>query len=150
MFSKGDEGGLVRRLRDANGFVEDLSIVAERRGEIIGYIVLIPVTLERAGEGPPSLLLAPLAVAPEYQGRAVGSRLVEFALDRALQFGYGSVFVLGHPAYYPRFGFKPASGWGISPPCDVPGESFMVLELVEGALGGVSGTLDLPPAFSEM
>ncbi len=130
--------------------MEDLSIVAERRGEIIGYVMLVPVTMEESPETCPSVFLAPVAVAPEYQGRAVGSRLVEFALGKARELGYGSVFVLGHPAYYPRFGFKPASVWGITAPFDVPDESFMVLELLEGALESLSGKLDLPRAFGGM
>lgn len=131
-------------MRDEGGLPEELSIVAERRGEIIGYVVLVPVAL---AETKPFLFMAPVAVALEYKGRAVGSRLVEHALGRAREFGYEAVFVLGHPAYYPRFGFKPASLWGIMPPPDVPDESFMALELVEGSLAGCSGTFDLPQAF---
>ncbi len=126
---------------------EELSIVAERRGEIIGYVVLVPVALSETEETNSSLFMGPVAVAPEYQGRAVGSRLVEHALRRARDLRYGTVFVLGHPAYYSRFGFKPASLWGITTFLDVPDESFMALELLEGSLEGCSGTLDLPRVF---
>jgi predicted N-acetyltransferase YhbS len=147
VFSQGYEETLLRELRGEGGLPEELSIVAERRGEIIGYVMLVPAAMAETGETKPPLFMAPVAVAPEYQGRAVGSRLVEHALGRARDLGYGSVFVLGHPAYYPRFGFKTASLWGITTPLDVPDESFMALELVEGSLAGYSGTLDLPKAF---
>jgi predicted N-acetyltransferase YhbS len=148
-YSRGDEGRLIRMLRDGDSYLEDLSIVAERHGRIIGYVMLVPASVKGFPDALPSLVLAPVAVLQEYQGRAVGSRLVEFALDRARDLGYGSVFVFGHPAYYPRFGFKPASLWGVTSPFDVSEESFMTLELVDGALEGVHGQLDVSPVFQQ-
>jgi predicted N-acetyltransferase YhbS len=148
-YSRGDEGHMIRMLRESDNYLEDLSIVAERHGRIIGYVMLVPASVNGFPDALPSLVLAPVAVLQEYQGRAVGSRLVEFAIERARDLGYGSIFVFGHPAYYPRFGFKPASLWGITAPFEVPDESFMSLELVDGALEGVHGLLDVSPIFQQ-
>jgi putative acetyltransferase len=106
----------------------------------VGHILFSPVTLE----GPKSTLkgmgLAPMAVLPEYQGRGIGSRLVREGLRRLKRASIPFVIVLGHPGYYPRFGFSPASRYGIH--CqwpDVPDPAFMILVFDEPALIGVSG-----------
>ena len=95
-----------------------------------------------------SLALAPMAVLPEYQNKGVGSQLVRTGLMQAGSMDHKSVIVLGHPEYYPRFGFAPASRWQIKPPFDVPDEAFMALELKEGALKDVCGVVEYPKAFT--
>lgn len=82
----------------------------------------------------PSLALAPVSVLPNFQGRGIGTALIREVLQRAASAGHPSVIVLGHPDYYPRFGFQPASGFGVRAPFDVPDEAFMALELERGAL----------------
>ena len=77
----------------------------------------------------PSLSLAPMAVDPEYQNRGIGSRLVEEGLEKARESGFTSVVVLGHPTFYPRFGFVNASNWSITSPWDLPDDVFMSMEL---------------------
>ncbi len=88
-------------------------------------------------------------ILPEYQNKGVGSDLIEKSLKIAKRIGYKSVIVLGHEKYYPRFGFKPASIWGIKALFDVPEEAFMALELEENSLEGVSGTAVYTKEFFE-
>jgi predicted N-acetyltransferase YhbS len=81
------------------------------------------------GSGHVVLVLAPVGVVPERQGAGIGSALVREVLARAGETGYGLVVLLGHPSYYPRFGFEPAGGLGIESPYDVPPEAWMALRL---------------------
>jgi len=92
--------------------------------------------------------LAPMAVVPEFQRKGVGGRLVEEGLKACREAGYGIAVVLGHPTYYPRFGFKPAHTRGIFLEFDVPEDAFMVMELKPGAMDGCSGTARYLPEFS--
>ena len=85
--------------------------------------------------------LAPMAVAPLHQRRGIGSALVRAGVDEARQLGVDVVAVLGHPTYYPRFGFSPASRFSITCEYDVPDEAFMVRELRPGALAGKKGVV---------
>lgn len=94
--------------------------------------------------------LAPMAVMPAAQRRGIGSALIRSGLERCAQLGYSAVVVLGHPEYYPRFGFVPASRFGIGCEYEVPDEVFMALELEPGALTGMSGTIRYHPAFAEV
>ncbi len=98
----------------------------------------------------PALALAPLAVLPEFQRRGIGFQLVKKGLEECRNQGHSIVTVLGHPEYYPRFGFKLAAECGIESPFEVPLEAFMVIELVSGALDGVNGVLKYSKAFDEI
>src|SRR5665647_3709714 len=89
-----------------------------------------------------------MSVRPEFQKQGIGSELIREGLKTCLQLGYDSVIVLGHPEYYPKFGFKQADTWGIKDPFGAPAEAFMALELKEGALEGASGMLEYPEAVS--
>lgn len=141
------EAGLVDALRrQAHPLI---SLVAERDGTILGHILFSPVTLE----GRPDLHimgLAPMAVAPDQQRSGIGSALVRAGLDECRQRGVSAVVVLGHPEYYPRFGFTPAVRYGIRSEYDVPDEVFMALELAPGALRNAPGTIKYHPAFSSV
>lgn len=142
-----DEHYLVERLRHSQAFIPELSIAAEMAGEIVGHILFTELVIENNNERTGSLSLAPLAVLPGYQKLGIGSRLVVDGLSIAKRLGYNSVIVVGHPDYYPRFGFKPANNWGIRAPFDVPDEVFMARELHEGALRFVTGTVLFPKEF---
>lgn len=145
------EARLVEQLRRRPDFRPELSLVGETAGAVVGHILLTPIVIEAAAAGrppTPSLALAPVAVRPEWQGRGIGARLVEAGLAAARAAGAGSVILLGHPAYYPRFGFGPASRWGIRAPFEVPDDAFMALELQPGALTAAAGTVRYPEEFA--
>ncbi|MDX1440705.1 MAG: N-acetyltransferase [Rubricoccaceae bacterium] len=143
-FDTSSEADLVDLLRlKADPIV---SLLAEKNNEVVGHIMFSPVTLDHW----PNLKLmglAPMAVIPEYQRTGVGSALVQKGLDKCRHLGIGAVFVLGHPEYYPRFGFLPSSTFGIDCEYDVPAELFMAQELADGYLGSVSGTIRYHKAF---
>nr|WP_285859195.1 N-acetyltransferase [Bhargavaea ginsengi] len=141
---------LVGRLRVSDAYVPELSIVAENgAGQIIGHILLTKIRIEDGENEEDSLALAPVSILPKFQNQGIGSRLIRAALDKAQNLGYRSVIVLGHPEYYPRFGFRKASEWGIHPPFDIPEDVFMALELVEGALNPVRGIVKYSEPFNE-
>jgi putative acetyltransferase len=114
----------------------------------VGHVLLSPVTIDGT-HGPRGLGLAPVAVVPEHQRDGIGSRLVREALQRVRELGYDYVVVLGHADYYPRFGFAPASRFGLRYEQPVPDEVFMALELRDAALDGASGVVRYLPALSE-
>ena len=143
-FESNTEADLVNALRiQAN---PNISLVAEEAGEIVGHIMFSPATLS-ADSATPVIGLAPMAVIPRRQRQGIGSALVRSGLEACKKLGYLAVFVLGHPQYYPRFGFVPASRFGISPVYDVPDEVFMALELIPGALSAKAGKMHYHKAF---
>lgn len=124
-----------------------VSLVAEDGGAIVGHILFSPVSLP----GRPDLEimgLAPMAVAPARQRKGIGSALVRAGLARCRQSGVGAVVVLGHPGYYPRFGFVPSTRFGIGCEYDAPEEAFMAIELIPGCLRGASGKIRYHAAFA--
>lgn len=123
-----------------------ISLVAVEAGEIIGHIMFSPATLSAA----PELLvmgLGPMAVVPRRQREGVGSALGQAGLEVCKQLAVQAVFVLGHPQYYPRFGFVPVSRYAISSIYEVADEVFMALELTPGALAGKAGKMHYHRAF---
>jgi putative acetyltransferase len=110
-FGSDSEVGLVRTMRDRGELVAEVTLVAERDGQVVGFIAFSEVTLngERAG----GLGLAPVAVAPEFQSAGIGGALIRDGLARAAAAGWRFVVLLGHDHYYPRFGFAPAAPLGV-------------------------------------
>ena len=145
-FPTSAEADLVERIRAAGALRPDLSLVAELEGGVVGHILLSPVTLETGGGPEPVLELAPMAVVPERQRQGIGSALVIAGLDAAEIRDEPLVLVLGHPWFYPRFGFRPASAFGIRAPGDVPEAAFMVKPLTTYRRE-LSGRVVWPPAF---
>jgi predicted N-acetyltransferase YhbS len=88
-----------------------------------------------------------MSVLPEFQNKGIGGKLIKEGLKVAEQLGFTSVIVLGHPEYYPKFGFEKASTWSIKPPFDAPDDAFMAIELVENALIDASGMLEYPQEY---
>jgi putative acetyltransferase len=127
-----------------------ISLVAELDSRIVGHIFFSPVTI--AGDGPActAMGLAPMAVLPQHQHRAIGSALVREGLDECRRIGYDVVVVLGHPHYYPRFGFRPAKEKGLRCEYKVPDEVFMVAELRAGAIGEKNGLVKYHPEFNRV
>ena len=117
-----------------------LSLVAEDQGNIVGHILFTPVTVDRDGHQVTGMGLAPMAVAPNRQRQGIGTALIEHGLGLLRQRGCPFVIVLGHPEYYPRFGFERASRHGLACQWEgVPDEAFMALILDPEALRDVSG-----------
>ena len=146
-FGNACEADLIEKLRLRRGFI--LSLVAIQEEQVVGHILFSPVTIESESSVITAAGLGPMAVLPEYQRQEIGSQLVRAGLEELRHTNYEIVVVLGHPDYYPRFGFSPASKYGINCEYDVPEEVFMILELREGALAGRSGTVKYQPEFSE-
>lgn len=146
-FETPSEATLVDVLREQAQPV--VSLVAEDNGNVVGHIMFSPVFLS----GNPDLNvmgLAPMAVAPERQRKGIGSALVRAGLEQCRQLGFVAVVVLGHPEYYPRFGFSPSSRFGIDSGYEVPEEVFMAMELEPEALSGKTGRVKYHPAFSNV
>ncbi len=146
-FGTRTEADLVDVLREQARPV--ISLVAEYNHAVVGHIMFAPVALP----GHPALKimgLAPMTVAPEHRDRGIGSALVRNGLEQCRQLGFGAVVVLGHPDYYPRFGFQPAASFGIGCEYDAPSEAFMAVELQPGYLSGASGKVKYHDAFGHV
>ena len=141
------EAELVDKLRNRD--VLTLSLVATDGDKIAGHISFSPVTVATGSSSFEAISLAPMAVLPDYQRKGIGSQLVRAGLEECRRLGHEIVVVLGHPDYYPRFGFVPARPKGIDCEFEVPEEAWMVLELREDALAGRSGTVKFQPEFHE-
>lgn len=141
-FGQDQEGNIVDALR-SNGATL-LSLVATSNGRVIGHIVYSPASVG----GVTGAALAPMSVLPEHQRQGIGTRLVEAGNRRLKEAGWPFIIVLGHPDYYPRFGFSPASTFGIICEWDVPDEVFMLLVLDPTKMQGVSGLARYREEFS--
>ena len=142
-FGGDDEARLVVALRD--GACVRTSLVAEIDGKIIGHILFSELQIVSPQDSIPALALAPLAVLPEWQRQGVGSVLVRRGLDACRARGHRIVFVLGHPEFYPQFGFSAEAARKFE--TVYAGGAFMVAELVPGALAGASGSVRYAPPF---
>ncbi len=147
-FGQDGEARLVEALRKRAS--PCLSLVAESRGELVGHAIFSPVSIEGSGHPPPLAGLAPLAVAPEQQGRGAGSALVRAGLRACEKSGWQAVFLLGDPAYYSRFGFSLSAPHGLRYESETFDPAFQFVELVPGALSGCSGWVRYHEAFSEL
>jgi len=143
-FGREEEGRLVDSLRDG-GFAR-LSLVAEQDGLVVGHVLFSELAIVMDRGSVPALALAPLAVVPERQRRGLGSMLVREGLRLCGNSGHRIVIVLGHPEYYPRFGFSAKLAEPLRSP--YAGPSFMAFELQTGALDGVNGEVRYPPPFA--
>jgi putative acetyltransferase len=145
-FGRPNEAALVDALRQHNALT--ISLVAVKDGDLVGHIAFSPVTITSSTATTEALGLAPMAVLPAYQRRGIGSQLVDAGLAAWHRTPYGVVVVLGHPHYYPRFGFVPAKPWGIVWEHDAPEEAFMVKEIQAGALAQTRGVVKYRPEFA--
>ncbi len=140
---------LVRSLRYNPGFIPELSLVAEMGEMLVGHILMFPVPIKKSAGIATVLSLGPMAVRPDCQNQGVGKRLAKAGLESGKILGFPAAIVLGHPGFYPKFGFSPASKWDIKCPFDAPDEAFMALELKEGTLENISGEVIYPEEFSQ-
>jgi putative acetyltransferase len=147
-FGQPVEADLVEKLRHA--CTDALSLVAEDDA-IVGHVLFTPVVIETAGRRVLGMGLAPMAVLPERQRQGIGSQLVRRGLDILAERGCPFVVVVGHPEYYPRFGFEPCSLHGLASQWEgVPDAAFMVLILDVNAMAGVRGVAKYRDEFNEV
>ncbi len=149
-FGRDNEARLVEAVRKTEFFIPELSLVAVIDEEVAGHILISMIAVETKEGKVPVLGLAPIAVLPEFQRRGIGSELVRHGIKESSRLGHRAIVLVGHPEYYPRFGFEPARAKGLETAYPVPDEAFMVLELYSGALDGIAGTILHPPAFDEV
>jgi putative acetyltransferase len=147
-FGQEGEARLVDALR-AGGHVL-VSLVAEIEGRVVGHILFSRLSIVTDPGNLAAASLAPMAVLPEFQRQGIGSRLVAEGLRRCAALGERIVVVLGHPDYYPRFGFTAGLAATLQCPYGEPGPAWMALELTPGALAGVRGRVEYPPPFAEL
>jgi len=146
-FGRNQEADLVDKLRKRGALT--ISLVAVQETAIVGHIAFSPVeiTSEKSSFG--ALTLAPMAVLPPHQNKGIGSQLVTAGLQECLRLGHEIIVVVGHPNYYPRFGFVPANPKGIECEFEAPHEAWMIKELKEGTLAGRQGKVRFQPEFKE-
>lgn len=146
-FEQEEEARLIEKLR--NHGVLTISLVAVQDGEVVGHIAFSPVKVESEHSSFEAISLAPMAVLPAHQRKGIGSQMVRAGIEECRRLGHEVIVVLGHPDYYPRFGFVPAGPRGINCEFEAPEEAWMILELREGALAGRRGTVKFQPEFKE-
>jgi putative acetyltransferase len=147
-FETDTEARLVNTLRGEG--VRMISLVAEMGGMVAGHILFTPVITENQGTSIAAGGLGPMAVLPEYQRSGLGSILISAGLGACRTIGWKAVFVLGHPEYYPKFGFVPTASFGLRYKRAEFDPFFFVKELELGALAGISGMVNYHPAFDNV
>ncbi|MBT3058370.1 MAG: N-acetyltransferase [Candidatus Thiodiazotropha sp.] len=129
-----------------------LSLVAVRNSRIVGHVLCTNASITQTDESLSVQLLAPLAVLPEAQNQGIGTRLVREGLSQLSGSGVALVFVLGHPEYYPRFGFSTAGIIGFEAPYPIAEkntDAWMVVELKQGIIGKVKGKVQCAEALNQ-
>lgn len=149
-FGRDNEARLVAAIRQAESFDPALSLVAVHADRVVGHILFSLIHIESDRGRIPAVALAPMAVLPDFQRQGIGTELVRQGLEVCRRAGHVIVIVVGHPDYYPRFGFVPAASHGIQAPFPVPDEAFMVLALAPRGLDEISGVIRYPAAFSDV
>ncbi len=147
-FNAEGEARIVANLRNnCDGII---SLVAQLDDRVVGHILFSPVRIEDGDKILHGMGLAPMAVLPEYQHQGIGKQLIEEGLSRIKQTDCPFVIVLGHPEYYPKFGFQRAADYGLKPQWDgIPDEVFMLLVLNKDALTNVSGVVYYRDEFND-
>ncbi len=149
IYSDHKEQFLVDRLRKSNVFVPELSIIAETDNQVVGHILLTEISIINTHSSYSSLALAPVSVLPSFQKKEIGAKLIKYAHQKATELGFTSIILLGHPDYYPKFGYRPTTDFGIKLPFDVPKENCMAIELINNSLNKKQGTVLYPKEFYE-
>ena len=147
-FEGEEEANLVNALR--NSGTPYISLVYEKNNNLSGHIFFTPVELVGDTTNLRLIGLAPMAVNPKMQNKGIGSSLIKAGIKQCLNEGYDAIVVLGHPNYYPKFGFIPSVKYGIKSEYDVPENVFMILELRENALKEKTGTIKYHAAFNSV
>ena len=147
-FGQPDEAKLVDKLRQSCNNI--LSLVAELDNKIVSHILFSPVTIDSTKGIIKGMGLGPMATLPEYQHQGIGAGLINTGLGMLTKRNCPFVVVLGHPTYYPRFGFEPASNFGIGCEWEVPDEVFMIQVFNKKLLTNIKGTALYRSEFNEL
>jgi putative acetyltransferase len=129
-----------------------LSLLAHDKGKAVGHILFTRARIAGSEDTVSAMLLAPLAVLPHAQGKGVGGALIKAGLEKLSGSGVDLVFVLGHPSYYPRYGFEPAGALGFQAPYPIAeknADAWMVQELRDGFFKTVRGTVICADALNQ-
>ena len=141
---------LVHKLRQSPAYLPELHYVAELGGKLVGHIMYATGKIIDEKEKEHEVLtFGPLSVLPIFQNQGIGKALVNFSLGEAKRFGFSSVFIFGHPDYYPRLGFRRAGDFGITTSDGSTFDPFMVFPLYEGALDGIKGRFHLDSVYKD-
>ena len=132
------EHWMVNELRKRDGILP-LSLAAEVNGIIVGHIICSKAEIRTSDRIIPVLNFGPISVLPEYQRQGIGKVLINNMISKATQLGYGAILFFGRPEYYPQFGFKEASTWGITDLNGYNYPAFMGMELISGYLSSAKG-----------
>lgn len=149
-FAGPGEAQLVEQLRQAG--LASISLVAVETGppaQVVGHILYSPITVNSGQQQAAGLALAPLAVLPQWQKQGIGSRLIHSSIQQSRQLGVAFLMVLGHPHYYPKFGFSAELARNIHCPFG-SGEAWMALELITGSLEGLTGSVQYSRPFYQL
>ena len=143
-----DEHLVLHKMRGLPVFVRELNYVAVTGGRIIGNIVFSKArVINHGGDEFEVLTMGPVSVLPQYQGKGIGARLINHALDNAGKMGFSAVLIFGNPGYYSRFGFVNAEKYNIQTSEGENFDAFMALELFENSLQGIEGKFYIDPVF---
>lgn len=145
-FGQSQEADLVDALRSESLCV--VSLVADQDGVLIGHVLVSHLDVIASGRSVRAAALGPVAVLPEHQNTGIGSALITQALEESRRKGATLVLVLGHPAYYPRFGFSAERARLLASPYTYHGDAWMVAELIPGTLPSTSATVVYPAPWS--
>ena len=146
-FGQIQEADIIDKLRQN---CSDLpSLVALKQNQVVGHILFSPVIVDNKDGTAQGMGLAPMAVLPEHQRQGFGSELIRAGIEKLKSRRCPFVIVLGHPAYYPRFGFEPASLYGIRSEWEVPDNVFMILMLNKSKMRDISGVVRYRGEFTE-
>lgn len=146
-FAQEEEGQLVDALRDGN--FARVSLVAETDKHVVGHILFSDLSIITSNGTVAALALAPMAVLPDLQRQGIGSALVRRGLEICKEVGQRIVVVLGHPDFYPRFGFSAKLAESLESPFG-GGPAFMAIELAPGAMNGVGGKVVYAQPFNNL
>jgi putative acetyltransferase len=146
-FGQTQEADIVDKLRQKCD--ELLSLVALKQNQVVGHILFSPAIVENEDKTVQEMGLAPMAVLPEHQRQRFGSKLIRAGVEKLKSWLCPFVIVLGHPAYYPRFGFEPANRYGIQSEWAVPDNAFMILVLNKSEMLNISGMTRYRREFAE-
>jgi predicted N-acetyltransferase YhbS len=129
----------LHNMRSHKDFIPELDFVAEQDGKIVGNIVYTRGVIENNGKSHEVISFGPISILPAYQSQGIGSALIKHSFEKARSMGFTSVFIYGDPRYYHRFGFRCAEKWDIMTSWGKYAVALMAVELVQGALQGISG-----------